>query len=228
MRRFLSLSGAVIALAALTFVVTPTETQAALGDSCTATFADSIQGTCASDERCGDRNATGEGICLTACDVSTETNDGTGACQAGQTCVAIDPTDPDKGACSAKAAGTTGGAAGAGTGGGATGGPVTGAENLQSAQQSGFGTNALRGLGLYQGRPETLLITIVRQVFLYIGAILVVLIVYGGILYMTGASGGKDGKALQGKKVITAAIVGTVIAFAAFLIAEFVIRALTA
>ncbi|MCA9387769.1 MAG: hypothetical protein KC653_01870 [Candidatus Andersenbacteria bacterium] len=228
MRRFLSIFGAIIAFSALVLVVTPAETQATLEDSCTATFDNAIQGTCGSDERCGDRNATGEGICLAACDVSTETNDGTGVCKPGQTCVAIDLTDPDKGACSAKVDGTAGGAAGAGAGGGAAGGPVTGAENLQSAQQSGFGTNALRGLGLYQGRPETLLITIVRQVFLYIGAILVVLIVYGGILYMTGASGGKDGKALQGKKVITAAIVGTVIAFAAFLIAEFVIRALTA
>ena len=107
-----------------------------------------------------------------------------------------------------------------------------GTDNVGFAKSTRYGLSALTGTNLYQGSPQTLIVNLVRQVFLYIGAILVIMIVFGGVTYMTGASsagGGANSKRIEhGKRIITAAIVGTVIVFSAYLIAEFVIRALTA
>lgn len=96
---------------------------------------------------------------------------------------------------------------------------------LQSAQSSGFGTNALGNTGLFNGSTDTLFVGLVRQVFIFIGALLVVIIIVGGIMYMTAA--GSSSAVERAKGVITTGIVGAIIAFAAYLIAELVIRIIT-
>lgn len=57
-----------------------------------------------------------------------------------------------------------------------------------------------------------------------IGTILVVLIIYGGFLWMTAA--GEDEKVNKAKEIIKNAVIGLIVIFLAYGIASFVVRAL--
>lgn len=102
----------------------------------------------------------------------------------------------------------------------------TEAENASGdgAQQSG----STFGLEEVQGTPKGLTIpgilaTIANMLISMAGFFLVVMLIYGGIVYLTSA--GNEKRVETGKNVITYAIIGIVIIFAAYLVAQFVIQA---
>lgn len=86
------------------------------------------------------------------------------------------------------------------------------------------------GLGVVEGAPRgdlvDVIIKAVNWVMGIIGVVLVAMLIYGGIMYMfAGVSVGKEKAVNQGKQIITYAIIGIVIIFAAYIIAKFVIQA---
>lgn len=102
----------------------------------------------------------------------------------------------------------------------------TEAENASGdgAQQSG----STFGLEEVQGTPKGLTIpgilaTIGNMLVGMAGFFLVVMLIYGGIVYLTSA--GNEKRVETGKNIITYAIIGIVIIFAAYLVAQFVIQA---
>ena len=85
-----------------------------------------------------------------------------------------------------------------------------------------YGLDAASGFGLgSRGLVET--IGNIVKIFLgFLGILAVLLIAYGGFLWMTAA--GDPDKVIKAKKVIIAAVIGLVIIFSAFAIASFVIN----
>lgn len=75
------------------------------------------------------------------------------------------------------------------------------------------------------GTPAEIIARIINYVMGFIGILLVGLIVYGGIMYMTSA--GSEDKIKSAKAILTYSIIGIVVIFAAYLIAQYVIGALT-
>lgn len=187
----------------------PRVVKADVGEDCTAAVP------CGNGEVCADPDDSGNGVCLKAC---TPPEDAEGICEGTELCVLAGTDNPTVGVC--KADGPTV----PGTG---TAPPVdtSGAGNLGAAKSGNYGLGALTGTNLYQGTPETIVLNIVKQVFFFIGALLVALIVYGGMTYMLSA--GNEARVKTAKQIISAAIVGAIITFAAYLIAELVIRALS-
>jgi len=78
------------------------------------------------------------------------------------------------------------------------------------------------GLGVED--PRTIAANVINVILGFLGIIAVVLILYGGFLWMTAA--GNDDKVGQAKQLMTAGVIGLVIILAAFGIARFVINAL--
>jgi len=78
---------------------------------------------------------------------------------------------------------------------------------------------------LPQGEIADTIVRIVQYVLGFVGVILFVMIIYGGILYMTAA--GNEEQAKKAKSVLTYAIIGIVIVAFSFIIAEFAINALS-
>ncbi len=65
---------------------------------------------------------------------------------------------------------------------------------------------------------------LIAAVLTFVGVIFLVLVIYGGILWMTAA--GSEEKAQKAQKIITYAVIGLVIIFAAYIITSFVFEAL--
>ena len=73
--------------------------------------------------------------------------------------------------------------------------------------------------------PVAVVVSDIIKVFLsFLGVLFIVLIIYAGFMWMTAA--GNEEKVSQAKKVISAGIIGLVIIFVSFAIAEFVINQL--
>lgn len=68
-------------------------------------------------------------------------------------------------------------------------------------------------------------VRIVRYVIGLVGIILLVMLIYGGVMYMTSA--GNEEQAKKAKQVLTYAIIGIVIIAMSFLITQFIVNALT-
>ncbi len=85
---------------------------------------------------------------------------------------------------------------------------------LQYGTYTGLGTKDLR-----EG-----VMTIIQYLFGFLGIVAVVLFLYGGFLWLTAA--GNEEKVGTAKKVLTAAIIGLVIIFISYAIANFVITQL--
>ena len=107
--------------------------------------------------------------------------------------------------------------------------------SVHAAFSSGLGNavgnsntvQATSGLGSTSSSANTLpnLIANVINILLgTLGIILVVIIIYAGILYMT--AGGEDEKVKKAKKMITQGVIGLVLIIAAFAISSFVISQL--
>lgn len=63
---------------------------------------------------------------------------------------------------------------------------------------------------------------LIQQMLGMVGVVLVILIIYGGLMWMT--AGGNEEKVTKAKKLLTSAIIGIVIIFGAYAITEFVLK----
>lgn len=79
--------------------------------------------------------------------------------------------------------------------------------------------------GLREATPESLIGTIINVAFSLIGVIFLLLMVYGGFLWMTAR--GNQQQVTQAKDLIVAAVIGIVIVMLAYAITSFVLDALT-
>lgn len=77
--------------------------------------------------------------------------------------------------------------------------------------------------GLAKGTIPEYVGGIINAVVGILGVILVALIIYGGVMYMTSA--GSEEKIKSAKNILTYAIIGVVIVFASYIIAKFVLQA---
>ena len=93
------------------------------------------------------------------------------------------------------------------------------------AQDFGLGNLTAEGFGLRGGSATDFVGGMISIVVGILGVVLVGLLVYGGILYMTSA--GNEKRVESGKQVITWAIIGLVVVMSAFIISRFVIGAIT-
>lgn len=103
------------------------------------------------------------------------------------------------------------------------------ASDDQSANQTGAFQQGVQQTGsqvtmLSQASLPEFAATIVSALLSLLGIVFIILLIYGGFLYMT--SQGTEDKIKQAKKLITAAIVGLVIIITAFTISYFVSQAL--
>jgi hypothetical protein len=76
------------------------------------------------------------------------------------------------------------------------------------------------------GGPDSIFTTIVNVLLFVIGAISVIMLIYGGIRYTT--SGGNSANVTAAKNTIMYAIIGLIIAFLAFAVVNWVLGALVA
>ena len=88
--------------------------------------------------------------------------------------------------------------------------------------QTGIQYGTFTGLGTKDLREG--IMAIVRVLLGFLGIIAIVIILYGGFVWLTSA--GNEEKVGQAKKIITAGIIGMIIIFVSYAIAEFVITQL--
>lgn len=79
-------------------------------------------------------------------------------------------------------------------------------------------------LGLGEKDPREIVASVINVALGFLGIIAVVLIIYGGFLWMTAA--GNDDNIAKAKSILSAGIIGLVIILAAWGLASYVIRAL--
>lgn len=79
--------------------------------------------------------------------------------------------------------------------------------------------------GLGDSDLTTTIASIINTALGFLGVVAVVIILYGGFLWMT--SGGNDDKVKQAKKLMISGVIGLVIIFSSFAIAQFVIGSLS-
>jgi len=88
--------------------------------------------------------------------------------------------------------------------------------------ETGIQYGTFTGLGTKDLREGVM--AIVRVLLGFLGIIAIVIILYGGFVWLTSA--GNEEKVGQAKKIITAGIIGLIIIFVSYAIAEFVISEL--
>jgi len=103
----------------------------------------------------------------------------------------------------------------------AQGDPIT-ADDLLSVGDEGETIGSVAGLG--EEDLATVIARIIRAVLSFLGVVAVVIILWGGFLWMT--SGGQTEKISNARKLILMGIVGLAIVLAAYAIASFVITSL--
>jgi hypothetical protein len=72
---------------------------------------------------------------------------------------------------------------------------------------------------------ESLLIQIINLVLTFVGVGFLILMIYGGISWMTAA--GNDTKVEKARKIIMAGVIGIIVVFSAYVISQFVISFFT-
>ena len=87
------------------------------------------------------------------------------------------------------------------------------------ALEVGLNYGTYTGLGTTDIREGVMMI--VKVLLGFLGIIAIIIILYGGFIWMTG--GGNEEKIGQAKKIITAGVIGLVIIFVAYAVASFVI-----
>ena len=88
--------------------------------------------------------------------------------------------------------------------------------------ETGIDYGTFTGLGTKDLREGVM--AIVRILLGFLGIIAIVIILYGGFVWLTSA--GNEEKVGQAKKIITSGIIGLIIIFVSYAIAEFVISQL--
>jgi hypothetical protein len=94
--------------------------------------------------------------------------------------------------------------------------------NFALAATDQFGMNYGRALGLADTDPRVAIVNLIRIALTFLGIIAVIIIMYGGYVWMTAA--GEADKVDKAKKILISAIIGLIIILSAFLIASFVIN----
>lgn len=92
----------------------------------------------------------------------------------------------------------------------------------QTSLDTGISYGTYTGLGTKDLREGVM--RIINVLLSFLGIIAIIIMLWGGFIWLT--SGGSEEKVGQAKKIITAGIVGLVIIFIAFAIAQFVITQL--
>ncbi len=72
---------------------------------------------------------------------------------------------------------------------------------------------------------ETLIIQIINLVLTFVGVAFLILMIYGGITWMTAS--GNETKVDKAKKIIIAGVIGVIVVFAAYVISQFVVAFFT-
>ena len=90
------------------------------------------------------------------------------------------------------------------------------------ALETGLDYGTFTGLGTKDLREGAM--TIVNVLLGFLGILAIVIILWGGFRWLT--SGGNEEKVSEAKKIITAGIIGLVIIFTAYAIAQFVVSQL--
>lgn len=93
--------------------------------------------------------------------------------------------------------------------------------NLVLAQDLGIGY-VDDELGLATADPRVAAVNIIRLALTFLGIIAIIIIIYGGFLWMTSA--GDPGRVEKAKKVLLSAVIGLIIILSAFLIVSFIIN----
>ncbi len=90
------------------------------------------------------------------------------------------------------------------------------------AQGIDLGTNFVTNeINFATGDPRTAAMSLVKLLMTFLGIIAVVIMLYGGFLWMTAA--GNEDKVDQAKKLIMAAVIGLIVILSAYLIINFVV-----
>lgn len=95
---------------------------------------------------------------------------------------------------------------------------------LVGAQTDIFGVNYGATTGLGQQDPRETVANIIRVALTFLGIVAVVIVLWGGVLWMTAA--GNDDKVAQAKKVLFSGLIGLIIILSAYAIAQFVLNQL--
>ena len=93
---------------------------------------------------------------------------------------------------------------------------------LAQPLETGINYGTFTGLGTKDLREGVM--AIVRILLGFLGIIAIIIMLYGGFVWMTSA--GNEEKVGQAKKIITSGIIGLIIIFVSFAIAQFVITQL--
>jgi len=110
--------------------------------------------------------------------------------------------------------------------------PIAPTANAQGTCESGAAGGAQAGIDCARGEgtpgelfdgPGSIFTTIVNVLLFLIGAISVIMLIYGGIRYTT--SGGNSASVTAAKNTIMYAIIGLIIAFLAFAVVNWVLGA---
>jgi len=89
-----------------------------------------------------------------------------------------------------------------------------------------FGLNYGTSTGLGTKDLREGIMTIVQYLLTFLGVIAILVMLYGGFVWMTSA--GNEEKVGQAKKIITAGVIGLVVIFISYALARFVIEQLVA
>ncbi len=92
------------------------------------------------------------------------------------------------------------------------------------AQTDVFGLDYAGGTGLGNQDPRETAANIIRSALSVLGIVAVVIVLYGGVLWMTAA--GSEDKVSTAKKILFSGIIGLIIILSAFALTQFVINQL--
>ncbi|MFH1745212.1 MAG: pilin [bacterium] len=91
-----------------------------------------------------------------------------------------------------------------------------------SAQEFGLNYASNLELGGENSDPRDVAVNIIKIIMTFLGIVAVVIILYGGFLWMTAA--GNEDRSTKAKDLIIAGVIGMVIIMAAFMIVSWVFR----
>ncbi|NQV13457.1 MAG: hypothetical protein HQ530_04115 [Parcubacteria group bacterium] len=90
------------------------------------------------------------------------------------------------------------------------------------AQATDYGLSHVKGKGMVEADWVTVVANVIRAVLGIVGVLLLIMLIYGGIVYMT--SGGSEDRITMGKKILSYAIFGVIIIALAFVLTTYIMN----